>query len=245
MADVPRERLIELNAGRAPTRTLAEMLAMDLAALLGAVLPGVSGAELAGLMPPAGITRRMEHAGSVVLARAGLDGAERLAAHPSDTVRGWAAYAVALAPGLTLADRLARVRALADDEHSGVREWAWLALRPRVADGLGDAITLLTPWTGEPSPNLRRFASEITRPRGVWCRHLEPLKADPSPALPILEPLSDDPSRYVQDSVGNWLNDASKSAPGWVRGVCRRWTTGSASARTARIVRRGLRTIGG
>jgi 3-methyladenine DNA glycosylase AlkC len=244
VADVPGGVLAELNAGRAQTRTLAEMLAMDLRVLLRVVVGGVTEQELEGVAAPAGITRRMQHAGGVVLARCGLGGTGRLASHPSDTVRGWAAYAVALAPGLSLAERVARVRPLADDPHSGVREWAWLALRPRVAEGLDEAIALLTPWTSEATPNLRRFASEITRPRGVWCRHLEALKADPSAALCILERLRDDPSRYVQDSVANWLNDASKSTPGWVRGVCERWGRSSGSARTARIIRRGLRTMG-
>ena len=40
--------------------------------------------------------------------------------------------------------------------------------------------------------------------------------------LPILEPLKSDYSKYVRNSVGNWLNDASKTQSGFVRKLCRR-----------------------
>ena len=61
--------------------------------------------------------------------------------------------------------------------------------------------------------------------------------------MALLEPVRSDPERYVQNAVANWLNDASKSRPDWVRGVCERWERESPTRETAWIVRRGLRTL--
>lgn len=216
-AQVGPDLLAALNAGTEQTRTLSEMLVMDLAALLENAVPDVDASPLRAVADQ-GITKRMEVAGRLV-----LPCWRDLQDHASDTVRGWAAYAIAAEPGLDLAQRLDLLRPLADDAHFGVREWAWLALRPHVvADPLG-ALALLAPWTAEASANLRRFASETTRPRGVWCAHIRALRDDPVPGLAVLEPLRGDPHRYVQDSVANWLNDAAKDHPDWVREVVEGW----------------------
>jgi 3-methyladenine DNA glycosylase AlkC len=125
-----------------------------------------------------------------------------------------------------------------------VREAAWASLRNDLLAELDLALELLRPWVLDPDPNIRRCAVEGTRPRGVWCAHSERLKAEPQLALHLLEPVRADPSRYVQLSVGNWLNDASKSQPAWVRTLCARWRRESPAAETAFIVQRALRTIG-
>ncbi|MNC58808.1 hypothetical protein D3C75_1085640 [compost metagenome] len=61
--------------------------------------------------------------------------------------------------------------------------------------------------------------------------------------LPLLETLADDPERYVQDSVGNWLNDAGKSQSDWVRTVCTRWQSTRDSVANAYIRKRALRSL--
>ncbi|MBX9633388.1 MAG: DNA alkylation repair protein, partial [Magnetospirillum sp.] len=135
--------------------------------------------------------------------------------------------------------RLTLIRPLADDRHFGVREWAWLGIRAHVVADPMAALTLLAPWTAEASPYLRRFASEATRPRGVWCSHIGLLRTDPLPGLKVLEPLKADSERYVQDSVANWLNDAGKDHADWVRGLCTGWS----GAASPYIIKRALRNL--
>jgi 3-methyladenine DNA glycosylase AlkC len=118
-----------------------------------------------------------------------------------------------------------------------------MAVRDATIQSLDEALRLLPPWAADPDPNIRRFASELTRPRGVWCAQIERLKAEPWAGVKLLEPLRADPSRYVQNSVANWLNDASRSQPAWVEETCGRWLAESDAAETRYIVRRALRTL--
>jgi 3-methyladenine DNA glycosylase AlkC len=158
-------------------------------------------------------------------------------------VREWGAQIVAADRRLTLAQRLACARHYAADPHMAVREIAWLSLRNDVLAQLDLAMQLFAPWVDDPDPNIRRCAVEGTRPRGVWCAHSELLKEAPERALHLLEAVRADPSRYVQLSVGNWLNDASRSQPAWVRTLCKRWRRESPAPETGFIVQRALRTI--
>ncbi|MEN4918045.1 DNA alkylation repair protein [Achromobacter spanius] len=243
--DIAPTRLAQLNAGE-PAATLTECLAVDFAALMRAAAPqvGAQGLALMQAQAGAGISRRMALAARILLDGPGPQALAAMRAHASDTVRGWACFMVGALPGVSVAQRLDLIRPLADDPHFGVREWAWLAVRPHLAADLETAVKRLRPWTKEPSERLRRFASESLRPRGVWCAHIGALKADPAIALPLLDPLRADPAAYVQDSVANWLNDASKDQPDWVRQVCARWLAGNPAAATERICKRALRSIG-
>ncbi|MDP2155402.1 MAG: hypothetical protein Q8J61_05335, partial [Sulfuricella sp.] len=229
--------------------------AMDFAVLLG-TLDGWSG-NAAGLALEAarqdfsthGLVKRMELAGWMVGRHGAFDDMEalrQLIAHPSDTVRGFACFAIALHPGLGFAGKFRAMRPLAADRHFGVREWAWLALRPAVVAAPFEAIARLHGWVSEPDANLRRFAVEITRPRGVWAKHIAQLRAEPRHGLPLLEACRCDESRYVQDSVANWLNDAAKSRPEWVREVCRDWfRTYPDNSACCYIVKRAQRNLSG
>jgi 3-methyladenine DNA glycosylase AlkC len=243
VAGVHRDVLRRLHAGELETASLVEMLAMDLGLLLKSVLPDAAAGDLA-CVREGGIVARLRAGGRVLLRVHGRRGVASMARHPSDMVRSMACFMLTADEGLTLPQRLERVRVLADDPHSGVREWAWIGVREAVAADVRGAVKLLKPWTGEESANLRRFASEVTRPRGVWCSHIGVLKETPELGLPLLEPLRGDPTKYVQDSVANWLNDAGKTRGEWVRGVCAEWTRRSKGAKeTARIVRRAMRNL--
>ena len=118
-----------------------------------------------------------------------------------------------------------------------------MAWRPNLMTNLEPGLKLLESWTRIEDANLRRFASEASRPRGVWCAHLQSLKDNPELAISILEPLRSDAAKYVQASVANWLNDASKTRPDWVEETCARWLLESPSTETKWIANRALRSL--
>jgi 3-methyladenine DNA glycosylase AlkC len=163
--------------------------------------------------------------------------------HSADLVRCWATYMVGRNNGLTLEEKLHQIQSFAADTHFGVREIAWMAVRGSISNQIDQSIGILSGWTTHEDANVRRFASESTRPRGVWCEHIESLKKDPKPALIILDPLKSDPSRYVQDSVGNWLNDASKTQPEFVAALCSKWQHQHPTKATLYIIKKAMRTI--
>lgn len=163
--------------------------------------------------------------------------------HQSDVVRCWATYTIGKNTSLNIKQKLQKIQPFAADKHFGVREISWLVVRQNIAQNLDESLRILTTWTTNADENIRRFASEATRPRGVWCEHIEELKQNPELGLVILEPLKSDKAKYVQDSVGNWLNDASKTQPDFVKGLCKRWEKESDTKETKYIMKRALRTI--
>ena len=246
--DIPPDYLAQLNQGQIPTRTLVEVLAMDFRILLCSVIPELPHKTWEHFPVKEGILKRRMWAGSWLAEHEYP--LEQLSVHPSDTVRGWVAYALCHPiycerhAAKTLDTLFHRLKPLADDPHFGVREWAWLAVRPHIVKHPLEAIQELISWTTSPSENIRRFASEATRPRGVWCAHINLLKTNPELGLAILNPLRQDASKYVQDSVANWLNDAGKTQPDWVKGVCQAWLEQTENLKvTQYIVKRALRNL--
>lgn len=244
-AAIPAHVLDTLSCGRAQSATLAEVLALDQARLLRTVFPQLSPHALAKADTACqlGILKRMAGVSAALLDELGSRGIAHCQAHASDTVRGWACFMIGKQPELSLSHRLIAIQPLADDTHFGVREWAWMAVRPHLAQELDAAIAQLATWTAQPSERLRRFVSEVLRPRGVWCAHLTALKQHPQRALPILSALRADPVTYVQDSVANWLNDAARDQPDWVRGLCAQWLQEQPTDATRRICQRALRNL--
>jgi 3-methyladenine DNA glycosylase AlkC len=85
----------------------------------------------------------------------------------------------------------------------------------------------LMQWTRDPDPHVRRLCSEGTRPRLPWAMGLTAFIEDPTPVLPILEALKDDPDLYVRRSVANHLGDIAKDHPERVFEICERWLDGA------------------
>ena len=254
IALIPDEVLQALNAGAIATVNLNEFLAIDLAQLVPVVARDLGldpqHERLQDTLAMLGSFKPMKRHGLISRAlydmtaqSADADAvAGRLVTHPSDVARGWASDWVRYS-GWPLARQLQAQARFAADPHFGVREMAWVAVRDAVVADLDAALDLLRVWVTDRNENIRRFASELTRPKGVWCAPIKALQANPQRALHLLEPLRADPSRYVQNSVANWLNDASKTQGPWVESVCTRWLEGSSCEATRYIVRRARRTI--
>lgn len=222
-----------------PSRTHIEQMSLDMGVLLASELPQL--VDRAREFDGKGFIDRMRTGGRIVWEEYGTDVFALAPSWASDTMRGWAAFAISHSDS-DIRTAVARARPFADDAHFAVREWAWLAVRPIVAADVMGALSALEEFTADPSPNLRRFACEITRPRGVWSAHLPALKADPSPALPLLEAIACDTHRYVQNSVANWFNDAAKTRPDWVTQTITDWSNVYGS-RIAYVARRAKRSI--
>ncbi len=98
----------------------------------------------------------------------------------------------------------------------------------------------LAKWARDPDPHVRRLCSEGTRPRLPWAQRIPAFVTDPSPVLPILETLKDDPDLYVRRSVANHLGDIAKDHPALVFEICDRWLEG-ASAERKWLIRHAVR----
>ena len=247
--NVPPERIAELSEGRSESRFLAEWLTIDVRLLIRTALPELGLAELVPSVlaavdaaPRPTVPAQTNAAGMAMANLASDDVWPAFLSHTSDAVRCLGTYVAVRGAG-TWPELLNRLQAFADDPHYGVREYAWMALRPRIASDLPGALDALTVWCRSDRENLRRCAVEATRPRGVWCAHLAPLKAAPDQAWPLLKPLKDDPSLYVRKSVGNWMNDAAKTRPDWVRQRIVGWLAESPTAATRHIARLATRSL--
>ncbi len=98
------------------------------------------------------------------------------------------------------------------------------------------------PWVKDESVHVRRLVSEGTRPRLPWGMRLQALVADPTPTLPLLEALKDDPEDYVRRSVANHLNDIAKDHPELVADIAKRWLKG-ADRNREKLVRHACRSL--
>jgi 3-methyladenine DNA glycosylase AlkC len=255
LSDIPTDVLELLNKGQLETVNLIEWLAIDYRVIVPTVFSELG---LNQLIEP--IIKSVEDLPKKttmqVFSKIGRTTYElihslcdfqeikqKLASHRSDTIRCYATYLTGFNQKITLEERLQEIQKFSADKHFGVREIAWIAVRPSITMELEKSIECLKFWTESKDDNIRRFASESTRPHGVWCNHIEKLKQNPEIALSILNPLKSDTSKYVQDSVGNWLNDASKSQPEFVKALCNDWMMESNTKETQRIVVKATRTL--
>ena len=138
---------------------------------------------------------------------------------------------------------LADVEAALDLQHALTQRFtAEFSIRTFIQQAPEATMARLRRWATDDNHHVRRLVSEGTRPRLPWAPVLREFVADPSPVLPLLELLRDDPSEYVRRSVANNLNDIAKDHPDLVVDIAARWWADADDTRR-RLVRHALRTL--
>jgi 3-methyladenine DNA glycosylase AlkC len=133
-------------------------------------------------------------------------------------------------------------RALAALHAITQRFTAEFAIRPFLIAHPQLSFDTLARWVHDKSAHVRRLVSEGSRPRLPWGLQLKSLIRDPSPTLPLLLALQDDPSEYVRRSVANHLNDIAKDHPALVARWLREHLPAASPERRA-LLRHASRTL--
>ena len=115
------------------------------------------------------------------------------------------------------------------------------AVRPFIIRYKEKMMQQMVNWSQNENHHVRRLASEGCRPRLPWSMALPDYIKDPSPVLPVLENLKDDPSEYVRRSVANNLNDISKDNPEIVLDLAQEWI--GKNENRDKIVKHACRTL--
>lgn len=119
---------------------------------------------------------------------------------------------------------------------------AEFAIRPFIVQHPVLVFDTLARWVHDDNEHVRRLVSEGSRPRLPWGLRLASLVQDPSPTLPLLRALQDDPSEYVRRSVANHLNDIAKDHPARVAEWVEHHLPGAGPERRA-LLRHASRTL--
>lgn len=154
---------------------------------------------------------------------------------------GWAVWPLTETIALIAAEREPE-RGLAALHTMTQRLTAEFAIRPFLIHHPALGLATLQRWVHDPSAHVRRLVSEGSRPRLPWGLRLKALVADPSPTLPLLRALQDDPSAYVRRSVANHLNDIAKDHPELIARWLAEYLPGAPAPRQA-LLRHASRSL--
>ena len=158
-------------------------------------------------------------------------------------IAGWALWAVGeFVARRGVVDAASAQRGLACLHAVTQRFTAEFAIRPIIQRHPTLALDTLGTWVNDRSAHVRRLVSEGSRPRLPWGLRLQALVADPTPTLPLLRALQDDPSAYVRRSVANHLNDIAKDHPELVADWVHQHLRAASPARTA-LLRHASRSL--
>ena len=114
-------------------------------------------------------------------------------------------------------------------------------VRPFLIQYTDRMIEQMVVWSRHDHPQVRRLSSEGSRPRLPWAMAIPYLKKDPTPILPILELLKNDPAETVRRSVANSLNDISKDNPQVTIEFSRKWY--GSGKETDWVIKHACRTL--
>ncbi len=116
------------------------------------------------------------------------------------------------------------------------------AIRPFINAFPERTMGVLQTWTADPHYHVRRLCTEGTRPLLPWSGRL---KISAEAAVPILDALVGDETRFVTRSIANHVNDLSKIDPDLAIGLLERWraTSNQKPDELSYIVRHSTRTL--
>lgn len=114
------------------------------------------------------------------------------------------------------------------------------AIRPYIESRPERTSAVMLEWAASDNVHVRRLASEGLRPRLPWAKRLTLFIDEPAPVFAVLERLKDDPSRFVQKSVANNLNDYLKDNRPAAMNLLAGWAEDTSPARRW-IIRYALR----
>jgi len=114
------------------------------------------------------------------------------------------------------------------------------AIRPYLKQDAERTLKILKKWAKHPNKHVRRLTSEGIRPRLPWASKLSQFIEEPSQLLPILNQLKDDPSKYVQKSVANCVNDILKDNLEVGKSLLEKWAK-TPTAQRKWIIKHALR----
>jgi 3-methyladenine DNA glycosylase AlkC len=120
------------------------------------------------------------------------------------------------------------------------------AVRPFLKRYPVETLKFLLQCAQDENVDLRRWASEGSRPRLPWGERLQGFIEHPSSTAAILEQLKFDSALYVRKSVANHLNDIAKDHPQLVLELLARWKKLAGpkhSIHIGWIIRHSLRTL--
>ncbi len=117
------------------------------------------------------------------------------------------------------------------------------AIRPFIEKDQKKTLKQILKWSKNSNKHIRRLASEGVRPRLPWASKLDCFIENPKPILPILNNLKEDPSKYVQKSVANCLNDIFKDNLEIGKALVEEWLSDHPTKETKWIIKHGIRSL--